>query len=190
MQKTPQRLQITCPVASLCEKDFPFKQLDHELVSHRIILSPVLPDILCTAFPLSPPPDTFLDPFADKPWYWKTAFVIYRGFRLCVLFAPIVAYTLAVNILPLPDHMRDQLPERLVSALEEAGCAFQKIGEKCVCVHVRLYLNTSVTYTSVTYIHKRYLHKCVSVWPLLFEYAPYLHKHYLHKCVCVCPLLF
>lgn len=76
-----------------------------------------------------PPPERYVHPFTNKPALWRWGFIFFRGIRLFVIFAPLIATSVAMLLLPVPERWREELPNYLVMKLEEAGCSFQKMGQ-------------------------------------------------------------
>lgn len=76
-----------------------------------------------------PPQERYVHPFTNKPTLWRWGFILFRGIRLAVIFAPLIATSVVMLLLPVPERWREELPNYLVLKLEEAGCSFQKMGQ-------------------------------------------------------------
>lgn len=83
-----------------------------------------------TSDAVEPPPDAFVHPYTEKPWYWRALFTLKRILYISYVFAPVTAISLVSTYLyPNSEEWRKRMLDSLLHAMERAGCCFMKLGQ-------------------------------------------------------------
>lgn len=79
---------------------------------------------------LDPPPEAFVHPYTQKPWYWRVLFTLKRLFYITYVFLPVTAISVvSTYVYPDSEVWRNRLLDALLHAMEKAGCCFMKLGQ-------------------------------------------------------------
>lgn len=75
-----------------------------------------------------PPPEVYIHPFTNKPWWWRWFFAFKRTLYLAWVFLP-VGWRLLINVIWPTEETRAGLVETFLRAMERGGACFMKLGQ-------------------------------------------------------------